>query len=698
MIPSFSSSLRHRGMTVAGILSVALTSVLLLCGAGSVPIENFLPQGPMQGDLNAGGYNITNAATVCATNFAGNGAALTNLNANACVPLPLKTNLNASDVVIVIGESLAAGSNVNTEDPTHHNAVSYAGPGKCWAQWLSQFLPNIPVYSYGVGGADSSNGLGVLAGTSGFYGATKYVNGSVVGSYSGISSLPGALIPSSGSGGTAYFINTYDGNNDNADGRNAATFATNMAAIFAAERALASNVKICAVTSQFVNNRTPGTIDPYNSWTRSQLGQTGGFDILIDVTPTFTNPYDTNFYDADHAHLVSAGCYAYAEDVRNALLGNPSPVNLTSLFIPQAGTGTAGFTWTGPLTYNNQTFLDTYNGDTLFELQSTTPSTGHYYTFQSSHLGQLAVYRDSMGFTGLLWDINGNQTYVVPNSGNFTINSAGNGQLNFVLGNSVHNWTSAVDTSGNWNLYRDSMGLTGVAIAAGGNQTYTVPDSGSFTINPKSSGQLNFVLGNTVHNYTTAIDSSGNWNLYREAMGLTAEVLSASGNFTYTVPNGGSYTINGNGSSGLSFVLGNTVNNYTMQIDPSGGFDLYRNSLGFTNLAISQSGNWTVTLPSGGQFNVMSGTVAADTAGYGFATKEGSNAKQGTATLTGGTVTVSDSAVTANSRIFLTVQSPGGTVGVPYVSVRTAGTSFTITSTSGSDTSTVAYELFEPAP
>ena len=88
----------------------------------------------------------------------------------------------------------------------------------------------------------------------------------------------------------------------------------------------------------------------------------------------------------------------------------------------------------------------------------------------------------------------------------------------------------------------------------------------------------------------------------------------------------------------------------------------------------------------------------ADGLGYGFGTKEGSNAKQGTATLVAGAVTVSDTAVTANSRIFLTTQAAAGTVGTPYISARTAGASFTIASTSGSDTSTVGYEIFEPAP
>lgn len=91
-------------------------------------------------------------------------------------------------------------------------------------------------------------------------------------------------------------------------------------------------------------------------------------------------------------------------------------------------------------------------------------------------------------------------------------------------------------------------------------------------------------------------------------------------------------------------------------------------------------------------------SIATDKAGLGFQTKEGTNAKQGTATLVAGTVVVANTSVTANSRIFLTAQATAGTAGALGVSARTAGTSFTITSTSGTDTSLVAYEIFEPAP
>lgn len=93
------------------------------------------------------------------------------------------------------------------------------------------------------------------------------------------------------------------------------------------------------------------------------------------------------------------------------------------------------------------------------------------------------------------------------------------------------------------------------------------------------------------------------------------------------------------------------------------------------------------------------GNFKISTIGAGLFVAEGSNAKMGIATLVAGTVVVSTTAVTANSRIFLTAQSLGTvTVGQGLaVSARTAGTSFTITSATPTDTSVVAWMLVEPA-
>lgn len=94
----------------------------------------------------------------------------------------------------------------------------------------------------------------------------------------------------------------------------------------------------------------------------------------------------------------------------------------------------------------------------------------------------------------------------------------------------------------------------------------------------------------------------------------------------------------------------------------------------------------------------FAGNLLLNTAGNGLYIKEGTNATMGVATLVAGAVTVNTTKVSTNSRIFLTVQ--GGTitnVGAVYVSARTAGTSFVISSLNVLDTSDVAWVIIEPS-
>jgi hypothetical protein len=135
-------------------------------------------------------------------------------------------------------------------------------------------------------------------------------------------------------------------------------------------------------------------------------------------------------------------------------------------------------------------------------------------------------------------------------------------------------------------------------------------------------------------------------------------------------------------------------------------------AIGFDNA----SGPW---ICSNGNIDFYAGSVASvtgrfssvgltlPTVGTGILIKEGTNATMGQATLVAGTVTVSTTKVTANSRIMLTAQNNSGTeYGIVKVSARTATTSFTITSYRGNntttvaagDTSNVAWQIIEPAP
>lgn len=118
-------------------------------------------------------------------------------------------------------------------------------------------------------------------------------------------------------------------------------------------------------------------------------------------------------------------------------------------------------------------------------------------------------------------------------------------------------------------------------------------------------------------------------------------------------------------------------------------------TVGATNYSIETAAGGDVKF--GGETETL-GNLTLSVVGKGVKIKEGSNATMGAAVLVGGTVVVSTTKVTANSRILLTTQTPGGTIGAVYVSARTAGVSFTITSLNVLDTSTVAWFLVEPAP
>jgi hypothetical protein len=140
---------------------------------------------------------------------------------------------------------------------------------------------------------------------------------------------------------------------------------------------------------------------------------------------------------------------------------------------------------------------------------------------------------------------------------------------------------------------------------------------------------------------------------------------------------------------------------------PAGDVDLYWGGAGLlkTDNNLTVGGALTAVgytvMASGqtnGNFTVFGTALSIGTAGGGLLVKEGANATMGTGTLNGTTaVVVNTTKVTANSRIFLSIQAPGGTPsGTIYVSARTAGTSFSVKS-QALDTSTFAWLIVEPA-
>lgn len=123
----------------------------------------------------------------------------------------------------------------------------------------------------------------------------------------------------------------------------------------------------------------------------------------------------------------------------------------------------------------------------------------------------------------------------------------------------------------------------------------------------------------------------------------------------------------------------------------------YDTSNYFSTIVGSTGGVTLDAVGSGAAFSFLD-DVKVGTIGKTYYVKTGSNAAAGTATLVGGTVTVSTTAVTANSAI--TLSTGRGTItnlGIYYESARTAGTSFTITSLNILDTSSFDWILVEKA-
>jgi hypothetical protein len=199
---------------------------------------------------------------------------------------------------------------------------------------------------------------------------------------------------------------------------------------------------------------------------------------------------------------------------------------------------------------------------------------------------------------------------------------------------------------------------------------------GSYTISsnaPTASGIMNmFKLG-------TGYLSTGKWA--PTSGSATLNMLLGSVNVNAS----GTYTGNVNfvaDDSVLLVGLGSGGTYYGYRATKNSGWGFFQNNSGAKNAFVGRSLFGTTT-DNGADAVQVVGDLNLTTAGNKIKIATGSNASVGTATLSGGSVTVNTTAVTASSRIFLT----GTAQHVIYVSATVAGTSFTVNSASGSDAS-----------
>lgn len=128
---------------------------------------------------------------------------------------------------------------------------------------------------------------------------------------------------------------------------------------------------------------------------------------------------------------------------------------------------------------------------------------------------------------------------------------------------------------------------------------------------------------------------------------------------------------------------------FETSVNSSSAKGFYQTGSSTTNNFVGATGFGATTAPT--DKVEITGNLALLSAGNKIKIATGSNASLGTATLVAGTVTVSTTAVTSSSKIFLTHGVAGGTLGVVSVGTITNGTSFVINSTSASDTSGINW-------
>lgn len=242
--------------------------------------------------------------------------------------------------------------------------------------------------------------------------------------------------------------------------------------------------------------------------------------------------------------------------------------------------------------------------------------------------------------------------------------------------------TNTVGSSANMTFTGSILTVTGTVSAIG---RYTANVGSS----PAAAGITLTASGtSTINNLVKSLQGSG-----------TVTMRSNSADIINDVALGGGFT-----TGGVNQVINGVLLGQTFTTNHTGativGID-YNPSVGGSQsnthyAALFRSGRVGIGTATPSDPLTVNGNVSLITAGSGLEVAEGSNATMGIATLSAGAVTVNTTKVTANSRIFLTGNVDGGTPGWVRVSARSAGTSFTITSSSGTDTSQVAWIIIEP--
>lgn len=299
---------------------------------------------------------------------------------------------------------------------------------------------------------------------------------------------------------------------------------------------------------------------------------------------------------------------------------------------------------------------------------------------------QIGVNNTAIGSQALLNNLSGNNNTSI---GRNTLLANKYGTTNTAVGFAA--LSAVVDTDSNTAIGASSLNATT------GSQNCALGLSSGLSLTTGSNNVfIGYNSGNNVSQLVTAANSI--------AIGATTFTTASNS----VVIGNGSMTTVAFGSGKLNFTLPATA--ATIALVSGSTLTL----LGAFNLSLTTTAASTPTFPAGtGTLAYLAGTntwaglntfsnatgvnvtnnVAVTTAGKGLTIKEGTGGRSGTATLAAGTVTVANTTITANSRIFITPinNTNAGALDVTLI----AATSFTIRSASPTDTRVIHYFIIE---
>lgn len=236
--------------------------------------------------------------------------------------------------------------------------------------------------------------------------------------------------------------------------------------------------------------------------------------------------------------------------------------------------------------------------------------------------------------------------------------------------------SNAITGSGNVVMSTSPTFTTGVNLSSAGNAMYTSDaPTGS-----NSGARLRSGTTGSISDYSinSGVGSVNSLRFTNNKSGNTVMTLNTSDNVGI-----------GTGSPLAKVNVLSTTEQIRTSYDVSNYLSITTGSTGTTTLVPTGT---TPILAIVGNTNIT-GNLSLLTAGNKISIATGSNASVGTATLVAGTVTVSTTAVTSSSKIFLTDATTGAltNIGTPTVGTIVNGTSFVINSSNILDTSNINW-------